>query len=267
MAASSTAPVCKKTGKFDSTCNPFGKATVPHTVDDTCAITGDATSPGDKAQDKQKNNLCATGTPTVITIKDLTALQKDVDDTGVNYGNEHVHNGAGPPADRSTLFTKIPAGSPHEGDLVSFIGFIAEAKPGSVETVDCHCTAADAIDVHIALSDHDLNITPQTATAVKDPLLCANSFVAETIPHKRPLALELTAIDPLHTKKSIVKVTGQLLFDASHKPCVGGKAGSGDPSRVTVFEIHPVYDIEVCSGTTTAECTATSKNWKSVLNK
>ena len=276
-AAKAAAPVCRNTGKFVSACNPFGKATVVHAVDSTCAITGDATSAGDKAQDEQKNNLCAKGTPRMITIKDLTALQKDVDDTGVDYGGEHGSKPhAGPPADRSTLFTKIPSGSPKEGDLVSFIGYIVEAKPGSSETVDCHCTKPDAIDVHIALADHLLNLQAEPASATtdqkhaitvsNDAALCTNSFVAETIPHKRPAALELTAIEPLRDK-NIVKITGQLFFDGSHRPCNGSTPGTGDPSRLTVFEIHPVYDIAVCSQSAMNQCTGDPKNWKSVLQK
>src|SRR5215470_2174922 len=75
--------VCANTGEFTSDCNPFGNASVPHKVDKTCGLTGDAKSDGDKAQDQQKNNLCASGTPHALTIKDLTALQADVDKSGV----------------------------------------------------------------------------------------------------------------------------------------------------------------------------------------
>jgi hypothetical protein len=270
------AQVCKNTGKFESSCNPFGKAAVAHAVDSTCAVTGDAKTDGDKAQDRLKNNLCANGPARVITIKELTALQNAVDAAGVNYGNEHEGKGGGPPADRSTLFTKLPAGSAKEGDLVSFIGYIVEVKPGSSETVDCNCTETDAIDVHIAVADHllDLKTDPANATqqqkheiTVKnDAQLCTNSFVVETIPHKRPAALEQMAIEPLRDKQ-IVKITGPLLFDASHKPCNGTTPGTGDPARVTVFEIHPVYDIEVCSQSAMTQCTANSNNWKSVLQK
>lgn len=270
------AQVCKNTGKFESACNPFGKAAVAHAADNTCAITGDAKTDGDKAQDRQKNNLCASRPARVITIKELTALQEAVDATGVKYGNEHESKGGGPPADRSTLFTKLPAGSANEGDLVSFIGYIVEVKPGSSETVDCNCTEPDAIDVHIAVADHLLDLQTAPANATKeqkhevtvknDAQLCTNSIVVETIPHKRPAALELKAIEPLRDKK-IVKITGPLMFDASHRPCNGTTPGTGDPARVTVFEIHPVYDIEVCSQSALTQCTANSSNWKSVLKK
>ena len=112
--------------------------------------------------------------------------------------------------------------------------------------------------------------TPQEehdVTSNNNAELCTNSIVAETIPHKRPTALELTAIEPLKTSKSIVKVTGQLFFDASHRSCKGTTPGSGDPARVTVYEIHPVYNIEVCSDSDISKCTGSSNNWKSVLKK
>jgi hypothetical protein len=265
---------CAHHGKFETACNPFGTAALPHTIDNTCGMTGDATSKGDQAQDRQKNNLCAKGAPRLVTISDLRDLQDAVDKSGVDYGSTHTKPPhAGPPADRSTLFSKLPPGSAREGDRVSFVGFVVEAKKGSSETVNCHCTEIPSVDVHIALADHQLNLKEAPASAApaakkeitesNDAALCANSFVAETIPHKRPSVLELAAIEPLRNK--IVKVTGQLFFDGSHRPCKGASPGSGDPARLTVFEIHPVYDIEVCSQNSLAQCTTGSSNWKSVL--
>jgi len=260
---------CKNNGKFESACNPFGTATMVHAIDNTCAISGDAASPGDQAQDRQKNNLCAKGPARVITIKDLTALQQAVDAAGVDYGAElgsKLH--AGPPSDRSSLFTKLPSSSPREGDLVSFVGYIVDARSGSLETVNCDCGKPDQTDVQIVVADHPLNLQAKpTSVADRDTELCSNSFIAETIPHRRPAALELAAIEPLRYKKAIVKITGQLFFDASHRPCYGSAHTKADPSRLTVFEIHPVYDIEVCSQNTMTQCTSDSKEWKSVMPK
>ena len=166
---------------------------------------------------------------------------------------------------------RLLLGSVKEGDLVSFVGYIVEAKPGSSEIVNCHCSDPLSIDVHMALADHPLNLqkAPDTATPAQkheitvsnDAALCTNSFVAETIPHLRPASLELPAIEPLVAGK-IVKVTGPLLFDGSHRPCKGSIPGSGDPSRVTVWEIHPVYKIEVCTNKTLDQCKPDSANWQ-----
>jgi len=267
-------PTCTAHGSFTTTCNPYGSSSKPHAIDKTCGMTGDATSPGDQAQDKQKNNLCASGTPHAVTITELQALQQAVDKSGVDYGSTHSKPPhAGPPADRSSLFTKLPSSSVKEGDLVSFVGFIVEARPGSSETVNCHCTDPLSIDVHMALADHPLNLKKAPKNATKDEKhaitvsndadLCTNSFVAETIPHLRPASLELTAIERVVGNK-IVKVTGPLLFDGSHRPCKGATPGSGDPSRLTVWEIHPVYKIEVCSSNKLDQCKADSGNWQSV---
>jgi hypothetical protein len=49
----------------------------------------------------------------------------------------------------------------------------------------------------------------------------------------------------------VVRVTGQLFFDGSHSPCAGGK---GSPKRASLWEIHPVYALDVCSGKTIADC-------------
>ncbi len=273
-AGNKAKPMCTKHGAFTTTCNPYGSSSKPHAIDKTCGMTGDATSAGDKAQDKEKNNLCATGTAQPVTVDDLKNLQQAVDKSGVDYGSAHSKPPhPGPPADRSSLFTKLPSGSAKEGDLVSFVGYIVEAKPGSSETVNCHCSDPLSIDVHIALADHPLKLKKASSTATqaeKDAImtsnhadLCTNSFVAETIPHLRPASLELTAIAPLVGGK-IVRMTGPLLFDASHRPCKGTKAGLGDPFRLTVWEIHPVYKIEVCSGTKLDQCKADSGNWKSL---
>src|SRR5215475_8022548 len=64
---------CHNTGPYTTTCNPFGADKKAHAVDKTCGITGDAKSDGDKAQDKQKNNLCASasGSPHEVKVPEL----------------------------------------------------------------------------------------------------------------------------------------------------------------------------------------------------
>jgi hypothetical protein len=41
-----------------------------------------------------------------------------------------------------------------------------------------------------------------------------------------------------------LRITGQMMFDGSHRPCANG---SGSPKRVSVWEIHPVYASDVCN--------------------
>jgi hypothetical protein len=51
-----------------------------------------------------------------------------------------------------------------------------------------------------------------------------------------------------------VRITGHLFFDASHRPCRGTSRPS--PRRSSSWEIHPVYNIEVCVNTSLSGCRA-----------
>lgn len=53
-----------------------------------------------------------------------------------------------------------------------------------------------------------------------------------------------------------MRVTGHLMFNAIHVPCNGGKRVQGHPARPSVWEIHPVYRIDVCKVSTIAACPA-----------
>ena len=52
-------------------------------------------------------------------------------------------------------------------------------------------------------------------------------------------------------RKATRASNGPAYFDSSHFPCSGGQgAGKGNPKRVSLWEIHPIYKFEVC----TANC-------------
>jgi len=62
--------------------------------------------------------------------------------------------------------------------------------------------------------------------------------------HFRPKAWRDTTIGDIERP---VRVTGLLFFDSPHLPCdEEGHAVSGNPARVSLWEIHPVYLFEVC---------------------
>jgi hypothetical protein len=254
---------CTRHDHFPRQCNPFGSSRA-RDIDSVCGLDGDATESGEQAQDRVKNNLCASGTPHELTLAELGKLQKGVDDSHLPYGNRHVHtNLPPPPADRENFSEKEKASGFGEGDPVFFVGFIVTTKPGSAESVNCHCTGAKFNDLHLELADHPLHLrkAPAGATAAEkkqitrqnNAALCANSFTAEVIPHLRPTAFERVSLNPLEDKK-VVKVSGQLFFDASHHPCESSKPGLGDPARVSSWEIHPVYDIQVCKKSAVEDC-------------
>lgn len=254
---------CTKHHNFSRQCNPFTSSQA-HPIDNVCGLDGDATEPGEQAQDKAKNNLCASGTPHELSLAELGKLQKSVDESHLVYGNRHVHSSLPPPpTDRENFFEKEKASGFGEGDPVFFVGFIVATKPGSAESVNCHCTGAKFNDIHLELAHYPLHLRKASAgasaaekkqvTRQNNAALCANSFTAEVIPHLRPVAFERVSLNRLKEKK-VVKVSGQLFFDASHHPCQATKPGLGDPARVSSWEIHPVYDIQVCKKSAVADC-------------
>ena len=48
------------------------------------------------------------------------------------------------------------------------------------------------------------------------------------------------------------RITGQMMLDGSHRPCTPGHPQS--PKRISVWEIHPVYSIDVCTKKTMSAC-------------
>lgn len=213
---------------------PYADIAVTRSIDKTCGILGDSpdTSPEQQEQNRRKNNLCATGPPRDITIADLVDLQKQVDASGLTYDVFHL------PEDRSTLAQL------GEGTIVRLVALINMARfsnssrrpDGSVgERVNCRRPGASN-DIHIELIGELGHKKCQGVTA-------------EIIPHKRPRAW--TPGD-LTTPRRPVRLTGQLFFDASHHPCKNGKADG--PPRASAWEIHPVYNVEICKNKTIELC-------------
>jgi hypothetical protein len=255
---------CTRSDTFPTSCNPFHPSH-HQAIDAACALGGDAADPGDEAQNKAKNNLCSTGSPSEITVDDLKTLQDSVDASSLIYGNRHVNPSLPPPPTDRTTFSPAATGGNGEGDLVSFVGYIAETRPGSGESVNCHCNGVVYNDIHIALAPHALHLQKaakkasqakkKLVTTQNNEALCTDSFTAEITPHLRPTAFTRPALNQLVDAK-VVKVTGQLMFDASHHPCNGTVPGSQDPARFTSWEIHPVYSVQVCKKSSLDQCPA-----------
>jgi hypothetical protein len=141
-----------------------------------------------------------------------------------------------------------------EGDVVTLEGFVLDAKHDDTfpfgfggESVNCKNSLLEWNDIHIALG--------QTASARE-----CSSVTAEIIPHSRPAlwdrfdtnsCTKQHVTNPLPVKGLRVRITGQLFFDGSHKPnSCSAPAPGGNPLRRSVWEVHPVYKIEVFDGTT-----------------
>jgi hypothetical protein len=224
--------------------------------DRSCGLEGDAKpKSGEAAQNPHKNYLCASGVAQEITSSDLIELQKEVDDSGMEYGSPFSGK-PGPPLDRSKLGSLPPLGNGlklEEGSLVSFVGYLADAhympkspvkppKKGG-ETVNCHLTNHEEADIHLAISSSPGRISAKDPQ--KEAKLC-KTISAEMIPHLRPGVWNRDNLDQVIDLDRPVRILGQLFFDASHEPCEKGAAHGSDPRRATVWEIHPVYTFEVC---------------------
>ncbi len=219
---------------------PFAAIGVTHSVDQNCGIKGKSTSPSaTQVQNAVKNNFCsvpANKTPETFTPQMLIDLQR----------NSHIPSGHGlEPTDR------IRPRSLGEGKVIRMKAYLIEAHHadlGAGESVNCNGSSEEDNDIHIAFGAQ-----PSTQEC--------NSVTAEISPHHRPASWneighyekwnpKTKKYDPnpgvaSRLQAHAYRITGQLFFDASHAPCPCGTAAC-NPVRASVWEIHPVYNIEVC---------------------
>lgn len=211
----------------------------PTAIDTECGITGSAglVSP-DGLQNARKNDFCAEGTPASVTAAVLKSLQ-----TKTESAEQKAHIQLGkPPTDRSFL-AKLG-----EGDLVSFEGFVFEARQECQETVNCGTATpnADAShDIHISLLDHQPTTRTSDSKQQQDAEECT-SIVAEMVPHHRPPEWTACNVNELRAKGLRVRISGQRFFDGSHLTCIGGAPQGLNPKRASLWEIHPIYTFDVC---------------------
>jgi hypothetical protein len=226
-------------------------------IDEHCPNGGCTNSVADVLQNKIKNNYCVTGAAVEINFESIDRLQSAVDKMKLNYGPKKKSKTGrftgGPPLPkerskigRGKLATVDKQGNPvmlGEGDLVSIVGIVLDAHHADTfpfgfagETVNCKNSLLEWNDIHIALVE-----TPNMKEC--------DSVTAEIIPHFRPSLWERFdsnsctvghVTNPLPVEGIQVKLTGQLFFDGSHRalPC-------SSPKRRSVWEVHPVYRIEV----------------------
>jgi|SRR5712692_7029867 len=240
---------------------PFASIAVPQPIDKVCPRPGNA-DPGPHAdQNAAKNNFCAPDTVTDIKPQDLLDLQQASGKQGIPFGGDNDL-----PKDRKVL-QALPVGDRKlgEGMRVRMKAFLIEAHfadLGSGESVNCNRPKEAENDIHIALGD-----------AASDQE-CA-SFTAEISPHSRPKSWDTFGAVKVHgqinkeilakLQKRPLRFTGQLFFDASHHPCSCGlpcvnDPHRSDPLRKSLWEIHPVYAIDVCKDGTACDV-ANDAHW------
>lgn len=221
-------------------------------IDSQCGLTGSGAG-AEGVQDSVKNNFCATGQPKAVTIADLTGLQAKVEkNSKINFGNLNRPPRTKGPTTNRALLKNIGGGKLNlgEGDVVTITAYVLKARQEGPESVNCGKNApanASSYDIHISL-----------VGSPDETQECAG-VVAEMSPHHRPDSWTHANVGRVSRAKLQVRVTGQLFFDSSHFPCSGGKAVPGNPLRVSLWEIHPVYKFEVC--TAAAGCDGGGGTW------
>src|ERR1051326_4870069 len=210
-------------------------------IDQSCSLRGDApTKSAEAKQNLFKNNLCATGGPTIITNRDIDDLQLAVDKSGLAYGSRF--RGKAPPDDRSIL-QSLPDVHFKEGGIVTYAGYLVEAhympksqgKSANGETCNCHQKLHEMADIHLALSDEPMDFPKGEAKEQRQAKMC-QTISAEMTPHLRPDVWNGDNLNQVIRLGRPVRITGQLFFDGSHEPCKNGLAQTGDPVRRSVWE-------------------------------
>jgi hypothetical protein len=232
----------------------------------SCGITGASSSGPIQAntpkgrEDQQKNNFCADMShPVSIDVKILRDMQASVD-AMVHQKFPTLKPAEGTQAllksSRAPLTTiNVDGKQLGEGKVVRIVVLMKDAHVSDCsstehgEDVNCSLRGVQNNDFHMPLMD----------PAIPGDTDECNSVTAEISPHFRPAAW--AKIDLLTPTSIPVRITGPLFFDDSHTVCTKnpttGKM-SGSPPRSSVWEIHPVYQLEVCSSTLFTKCDVNS---------
>src|SRR5579864_3923718 len=228
--------------EFAPSCKlPFQDVALNHPIDfsdQSCGMSGNSQSTDLRLQNLVKNNFCAGSNFREVSLNDFVTLQKQADDA-------HVGSGNGPLllTDRGIL-RKLANGI-GEGSAVQFIGYIKNAHYADIttgESVNCRSAGPEANDIHVDL------------VSKADEVDLCRSITAEISPHMRPAKWEIESLQTIVQQKTLVRIGGQLMYDASHRPCSGGMRAM--PQRLSTWEIHPVYSIEICKNATQDGCPA-----------
>jgi hypothetical protein len=213
-------------------------------VDRQCGLSGVGDTQAHRDQNAAKNNFCAQGPAVTLRREHFEQLQAAAEQAGVQFGSRENL-----PEDRAPLRGILALGNGTrvgEGSLVKHVGFITHPRYSNTdhgESVNCNFTGEVSNDIHF-----DLHQDPDEDDA------CL-SVTGEITPHRRAPHYEKEVLVQHRVAQRPVRVTGQLFFDASHRPCVNGEPME-NLKRISLWEIHPVYSIDVCRRRTVPECAA-----------
>jgi len=237
---------------------PFESLKKDQQIDHLCAARGDMPLTGGSPQDQAhahqnlaKNNFCAAGTPALVTFVSFQQLQKKLDK---NVQDASKWRRGNLPEDRSVLLNihetteNVTIG---EGTLVTFAGWLKLIKPGEYESCNCDNPHNPALKKHEVTDNHLVMTKEKNASECK-------SVTIEISPHFRPDKWTVKKLNEAGEKHPL-RFTGQLMYDASHRPCPR-PPGSTDPPRISSWELHPVYAIDVCTKKSLNSCKANNNS-------
>jgi|SRR5579862_4499142 len=186
-------------------------------------------------RDMAKRHLPTSTTPKTFTFDDFAALQLDVDTL---TGKDAVHHKVAFTPDRNALRNlQTASGTISEGDLVQLVGYVRFTTPGAI-TEAVNCAGSDGRDVHI-------NVGPAGTSSPYD------GIVSEMIPQLPRDGWTEANVKKLLDGKTLVLVIGGLTYDNEH--LVNKDAShpvGGSPQRMSLWEIHPITEFDVCPVTT-----------------
>jgi hypothetical protein len=171
-----------------------------------CPPEGDAKNDRERQLDLLKNRSELIAMPSRVAPQiTLQALLKPGDDTG-----RHGEDGG-----------------------AQITGYVADVKPGGVESCNCHAKDLAHRDTHIYIALDANHARPRQCVIVEiTPRLRRPEWAPEKI---RQLIL--------HKR---VTITGWMFFDEEHKQnAVNTNSGNKNAWRATAWEIHPVTALEV----------------------
>jgi hypothetical protein len=261
--------------RLDCSSPPFPVSTQKRAIDHSCPNEGDsdATSPKGK-QNLVKNNLCSRGDPTTLSFADFMSLQQQAAAMHIAFGADGLGSARVEhlPQDRTALSSgqlHVNGRPIREGDKVQIVAFMDDPHPadlGAGEDVNCHKPDAAENDIHINLVEtpapamalkSDSAAVKEQKRAARNVALC-KAIVAEMIPHFRPDLFDPRFLVPVAKRNIPVRISGQLFFDAAHRPC-NGSTPRDSSVRGSLWEIHPVYSIDVCKRNALHECPAANE--------
>jgi hypothetical protein len=216
-----------------------------------CPTAGCATRPEHRAANRRKRRFPKASAPRkAIDFATLRDLQAATDHLGVPQG-EVLST-----ADRAKL-KNISVGNRtfSEGDAVILAGFLAADRTircGSRESVNCNFNngangPCDKTDIHMPIVEQAGHLE-------------VDGMVVEPVPQGKKVQFWTPpALAAAQQNQRLLKIVGALFYDSQHIVNTGG-AGT-QPKRFTVWEIHPVSELFICTRADNACDPATAQDW------